>query len=112
MTQVKILTTQSILDFCLQTCGSAEALFDVMKLNSLNDLFVQPLIDLNVTDLIKNQRVVDFYKNNNITPGTIDRDFLLQFSLDFNCDFNNDFPVTCSGSEDFDNNDFDINDFG
>jgi hypothetical protein len=90
MTQVKILTNQSILDFCLQTCGSAEALFDVMKLNSLNDLMVTPLIELNVPDLIKNQRVVDFYKNNNITPGS-------EYSL---------------LTDDFDNNDFDPYDFG
>lgn len=112
MKVAQLQTTQSILDFCLQHCGSVEALFDVMKANSLNELLIAPLQNLSIDGLVRNQRVVDFYAKNNIHPGTIDREFLAQFSSDFNCDFNNDFPVTCSGTDDFNDNDFDTNDFG
>lgn len=110
MNKVFKQNNQTILDLCLQYCGTIEALFEFIKLNSLTE------IDISTQEYyippVLREKIVKYYQDNDLEVASIDRNFYNLFSNDFNCDFNEDFPVTCSGSEDFDNNDFDINDFG
>lgn len=59
---IKVYEGQSLLDICVQHCGSISALFEIMHLNNLEDLTLVPGTDLLIPDVI-NQQVVDYLNN-------------------------------------------------
>lgn len=85
---MKVYSTQSILDICIQSTGTIESLFDMLKLNNMNDLKIGMVQELNTIQPIK-KRTVAFFKANNILTATdINRKKGRSFSSDFSRDFN------------------------
>ncbi|MBI1837794.1 MAG: hypothetical protein HYR91_11080 [Flavobacteriia bacterium] len=85
--KVPVFSTQTILDICLQTTGTVESLFDILKLNNMNSILIEDKRELEVIQPLK-QRTVNYYASNNIRPATQlninNRSFSSDFSFDFN----------------------------
>lgn len=72
MKEVTVLENQSLLDIAIRHCGSMELLFEIARLNSISvtkKLQAGELIKVPVV-LQENKRIVEYYKTNNIQPGT------------------------------------------
>ena len=67
--KVEVFPTQTILDICLQTTGTAESLFDILKLNSMSTIKLDGIRELEIIQPIKTL-TVRHYQNNNIKPAT------------------------------------------
>ena len=69
--EITVLSGQSLIDIALMVTGSAEGAFLLALENDLSvtDELV-PGTKLNFTGEVINQRVVDYYRTNNIQPAT------------------------------------------
>lgn len=65
---------QTVMDIALQECGSAEATFEICRLNdiSISDT-IEPGTELELP-AVSNQKVVEYYRFNGIEPATEDTD--------------------------------------
>lgn len=65
---------QTVFDVALQYCGSAEAAFEICRLNdlSMSDT-IEPGTELELPAVVS-KKVVDYYTNNAIEPATEDTD--------------------------------------
>ena len=65
---------QTVMDIALQECGSAEAAFEICRLNdiSISDT-IEPGKELELP-AVSNQKVVEYYRVNGIAPATEDTD--------------------------------------
>lgn len=79
---IQVLPGQSILDICIQTSGGVESLFDLIRLNEIDDPFVLPSY-IKPPGIIS-KAVASHYLNNGITPATTMTNSLIDFDpLDF-----------------------------
>jgi len=60
MVRTKLQTDQSVLDFCLVNTGAISSLFDLLKLNGLTSLDIEPGTVLMVPEVLKPE-VVEFF---------------------------------------------------
>ncbi len=84
--KVDVFNTQTILDICLQSTGTIESLFDILKLNNMDTLFIGDKTQLEVIQPIK-ARTVNYYASNSIKPATEINITGRSFSSDFSFDF-------------------------
>lgn len=67
----KILEGQTLLDWCLVNTGVVSSLFDVITLNALTSIEVEPGMILQIPPVVK-QNVVDFFAEKQITTGIVE----------------------------------------
>jgi hypothetical protein len=64
-----IYSDQTILDVAIQTTGTTESLFEILKMNALLSLEMEGINELEVPQPYKTL-TVRYFKNNNIKPAT------------------------------------------
>lgn len=66
----KVLENQSLFDIAIQECGSAEAAYDIAKLNGLSVTDeLTPGQELNIPTP-ENRNIASYYRQRNIKPAT------------------------------------------
>lgn len=64
-----VYSDQTILDVAIQTTGTTESLFEILKMNSMLSLSMKGINELEVPQPYKTL-TVRYFKNNNIKPAT------------------------------------------
>jgi len=93
MRKVIVKERQSVADIAIQYCGDVEAIFEIAK---LNDISTTELLsagrEIVVPDVINN-RIVDYYANNNIEPATAGNDDSQLITIE------NEYLITLNGEK-------------
>lgn len=77
-----VYSDQTILDVAIQTTGTTESLFEILKMNSMMSLSMEGIKELEVPQPYK-ILTVRYFNNNNIKPATGFRELINSPSLLF-----------------------------
>jgi hypothetical protein len=85
--RVAVKNNQSILDIAVQHSGTVEALFDILKANSLSDLIIEGMDSLEVPT-VRNPKIIQHFQSRNKMAATLPIIELGGFPLSFSNAFN------------------------
>lgn len=87
MIKITKQSNQSILDISLQCCGTVEALFDLLKLNNLDQIKLQPIMELYIPD-VQRPQMEKHYRERSLEVASIDSTYYRVHNQSFNQSFN------------------------